>query len=105
MSEERFASCLEKTFSLGSKTKEYILRHPEMHGELEKIDEVLKNPDEVRISVGDTMVLLFYKLYPKTKVTSKFLSVAVKSLNDEGFIITAFFTDKMKKGETIWKRS
>ncbi len=74
-----------------------------MHGELEKISETLEKPDEVRASVHDATVLLFYKLCHKTKVTSKYLLVAVKNMNEEGFIITAFFTDKMKRGTTIWK--
>jgi hypothetical protein len=30
--------------------------------------------------------------------------VVTKILNKEGFIITAFFTDKIKKGEIIWKK-
>lgn len=76
-----------------------------MQGELKKISEVLNKPDEIRTSTHDPGVLLFYKLYSTTKMTSKYLLVAVKILDEEGFIITAFFTDKMKRGVTIWRRS
>jgi len=40
--------------------------------------------------------LLYYKLYPKTPVTRKYLMVAVKVENGEGFILTSFFTDKKR---------
>jgi hypothetical protein len=30
--------------------------------------------------------------------------VAVKVENGEGLILTSFFTDKIKAGETIWKK-
>ncbi|MFQ6056766.1 MAG: hypothetical protein ACE5J3_12380 [Methanosarcinales archaeon] len=33
------------------------------------------------------------------------LQISIYSiLNKEGFIITAFYTDKIKKGETIWEK-
>ena len=50
-------------------------------------------------------VWLFYKLYAKTPVTQKFMLVVVQILNGEGFIVTAFFTDKIKKGDLIWKKN
>lgn len=77
MSEERFSSCLGKFFRLGRRTKEHILKHPEMRGELEMIGEVLEIPDEVRTSIHDASVLLFYRFYSETKVTSKYLLVAL----------------------------
>ena len=29
--------------------------------------------------------------------------VAIKLLNDDGFVITAYFTDRIKIGEEIWR--
>ena len=63
------------------------------------------DPDEVRRSIRAAEVWLFYKLYAKTPVTQKFMLVAVQILNGEGFIVTAFFTDKIKKGDLIWKKN
>ncbi|MCL5877023.1 MAG: hypothetical protein M1540_04340 [Candidatus Bathyarchaeota archaeon] len=42
-----------------------------------------------------------YKLYSKTPVTRKFMLVVVKASNEESFIVTAFYTDKVKKGDII----
>ena len=47
---------------------------------------------------------MFYRLYVNTPVTKKFLLAVVKILNEEGFIVTAFFTDRVKRGGLIWKR-
>jgi len=47
---------------------------------------------------------LFYKLYEKTPVTEKYLLVVIKTVNREGFIVTAFFTDRVKKGGVVWKK-
>ena len=55
-------------------------------------------------SKTDNDVELFYKKYSKTPVTEKYLCIIVKSLIDDSFIITAYFTDTIKKGETIWRK-
>ena len=56
-------------------------------------------------SIRSAKVYLFYKLYAETPVTQKFMLVVVEVLNGEGFIVTAFFTDKIKKGDLIWKKN
>jgi len=33
-----------------------------------------------------------------------YLCVVAKHLNNEGFIITCYFTKKIKEGEEIWKK-
>ncbi|MGC8896310.1 MAG: hypothetical protein ACP5LB_06075 [Candidatus Bathyarchaeia archaeon] len=70
---------------------------------LSKMGKVV-NPDEVRTSVHDASALLFYKLYKKTPVTEKYLTVVIKPLNREGFIVTAFFTDRVKKSDLVWRK-
>ncbi len=65
----------------------------------------LIDPDEIRASIQSSEILLFYKLYQKTPVTTKYVIVVVKTSNEEGFIVTAFYTDKIKKGDTIWRKS
>lgn len=37
-------------------------------------------------------------------MTEKYLLVVIKTLNREGFIVTAFFTDRVKKGGVMWKK-
>ena len=37
-----------------------------------------------------------------TKVGDKWLCVVVKCLADDAFIITAYLTDKLKKGTLLW---
>jgi len=82
-----------------------VLEHPEMKNQSFKIKETLVDPDEIRESVRAPSTWLFYKHYMKSPVSEKYLLVTVKVLNGEGFIVTAFFTDKVKKGELVWKRN
>lgn len=83
---------------------EHILTRAEMEGQEDRVGETLLAPDRIKKSKHDPDVLLYYKLYEKTPVTRKYLMVAVKAENGEGFILTSFFTDKIKAGETIWKK-
>lgn len=89
---------------LTSERHQHILSRIEMKNQRNKIINTLKNPSEVRRSIKDAKVWLFYKKYKGTPVTQKYMLVAVKLLNNEGFIITAFFTDTIKKGELVWKK-
>ena len=81
----------------------HILRRPEMKNQRKKIEETLKDPDAIVESKYDKTVLLYHKLYPKTPVTRKYLLVAVKILDRDAFVLTAFFTDKIKKGDIVWE--
>lgn len=73
-----------------------------MGNQYDKIMETLKNPSIIVRSKTDYDVELFYKKYSRTPVTEKYLCLVIKSLIDDSFIITAFFTDTIKKGEIIW---
>jgi len=46
----------------------------------------------------------YIKLYEQTPVTKKYLLIAVKVENGEGFTLTSFFTDKIKAGESLWEK-
>ena len=76
--------------------------HPEMSGQLEKIENTLSSPDIIVKSRTDPRVELFYRNYETTPVSEKCLCVAVKALEDSLFIITAYFTDTIKGGEVLW---
>ena len=83
---------------------EHVLRRSEMKNQRKKIAETLRNPDTIVESKYDKTVLLYHKFYPKTPVTTKYLLVAVKILDKDAFVITAFFTDKIKKGDMVWEK-
>jgi hypothetical protein len=80
----------------------HILIHPEMVGMESQIADTLKNPRLVRKSRSDDSAELFYRFYTQTAIGDKWLCIVVKySLND-AFIVTAYFTDKPKKGDDLW---
>ncbi len=85
--------------------KEHIeIDHPEMGGQIVKIKDTLLNPDIIIRSRTDLEVKLFYRHYDITPVTEKYLCVAVKISIDDLFIITAYFTDTIKRGDILWKK-
>lgn len=78
--------------------------HPEMSGQIDKIQDTLMNPDTVVKSRTDPDVELFYRHYDTTPVTEKYLCVVVKILVNDLFIITAYFTDTIKRGIISWEK-
>ncbi|MBI3392792.1 MAG: hypothetical protein HY039_06340 [Nitrospirae bacterium] len=80
------------------------LRHPEMLGQKEKVVETIADPD--MILLGDFSEVLAVRFYPETPLTRKHLIVAYKEASDEdGFVITAYFTNAPSKRRVIiWKR-
>jgi len=84
--------------------KHFVSDHPEMKGQIEKVKQTLLNPEKVVRSRTDSQVELFYRYYESTPVTNKYLCVVVKAAKNNAFIITSYFTDKVKKGEVIWPR-
>ena len=78
-------------------------RHPEVFGVIEKMVETLVSPQTIRRSTYDEAVWLFYRFFETTPVTEKYLMVAVRILNNEGFVVTSYFTDRVKIGEEIWR--
>ena len=78
--------------------------HPEMTDAIPRIAETLASPDNVIRSRTDETAELFYRYYQSTPVTSKFLCTVVKVLEDDNFIITAYYTDTIKQGERLWEK-
>ena len=73
-------------------------KHPDMQDRLHDVTDALGNPDEVRRSVQDDDVYLFYQLeYP-----GRYICVVAKRLNGEGFLLTAYPPDYIKEGEIVW---
>jgi len=82
----------------------HILEHPEMSGMDSVIEETLKNPEQVVESLSDESAHLYYRFYIGTRVGNKYLCVVVKIVNDDAFVLTAYLTNAVKKGRTLWPR-
>lgn len=77
--------------------------HPEVEGEQEKMRDVLKNP-EIVIEGATEDTRICYEFYPSTPVASKYLAVVIKVLDGEGFIITSYLTEKVRRGKILWRK-
>jgi len=80
----------------------HILEHPEMTSMEGAIEETLRDPEKVVQSVSDPSVHLYYRFYFRTIVGGKFLCVVVKMGEHGAFVLTAYLTDRVKKGERLW---
>jgi len=94
--------CFGRSVRLTDERIAHIVQHPELVGMEEEIARILQAPTEVRVSRSDNTVKLFYEYYAKTRVGGKWLCVVVKYPSPEGFVVTAYLTDRLKEGETIW---
>jgi hypothetical protein len=82
----------------------HILRHAEMRGMEPRIAETLAQPETVLESLSDEQARLYYRFYLGTRIGNKHLCVVVKELNGDAFVVTAYLTDKVKKGRVLWAR-
>ena len=80
----------------------HILEHPEMVQMEPEIEETLRAPEKVVRSVSDPSVRLYYRFYFRTVVGGKFLCVVVKMSDSGAFVLTAYLTDHVKKGDRLW---
>ena len=87
---------------LTDERRSHILEHPEMTGLEWAIDETLANPEIVSESPADETARLYYRYYVGTRVGDKFLCVVVKMEPDDAFVLTAYLTDRPKRGRLIW---
>ena len=80
----------------------HILDHPEMVDMEGRIAETLSSPEQVVESLSDAEARLYYRFYVGTRVGDKYLCVVVKVQSADAFIVTAYLTDKVKKGNLLW---
>ncbi len=77
------------------------VKHTELKFGIPEVKNTLKNPIEVRQSVTDVTILLYAQKQEKYDI----LIVAIKVLNGEGFLVTAYQTKEYKKkGELVWPK-
>ncbi len=72
------------------------IKHPVMRGKEDIVKTVLQLPDEIRQSRTDKEVFLYYKQF------DRLYCVVARHSGTEGFLITAYPTDKVKEGDVIW---
>ncbi len=75
-------------------------KHPVLRGREHEVHLALATPDEVRRSRSDPRVLLFYR-----KLGSRWMCAVVNCDAEPGFLVTAYPTDTVKIGDTVWTRS
>ena len=83
---------------------DHILDHPEMEEMLPAIEETLSHPERVVESLSDPEVNLYYRFFSETNVGDKYLCVVVKVRANDMFILTAYLTDSLKRGDILWPK-
>lgn len=74
-----------------------------MIGLEEEIGRTLAEPGTVVQSSSDDSIRLYYRWVPETLVGRKYLCVVVKTREGkDAFIVTAYLTDRVKKGAVVW---
>jgi hypothetical protein len=79
--------------------RKIVAQRPVMAARIEDVKRALSSPDEIRLSQIDEAVYLFY-----TPGEKRLVCVVARQTNGEGYLITAYPADKMKKGKTVWKK-
>ena len=87
---------------LTDERRAHILEHPEMASMEAAIEETLLDPERVVQSFSDPQAHLYYRFYFRTIVGGKFLCVVVKADGADAFVLTAYLTDRVKKGVPVW---
>lgn len=73
-----------------------------MAGMENAIVETLANPVAVVESLSDLQARLYYRFYFGTLVGDKYLCVVVKGASGDAFLLTAYLTDRIKRGKEVW---
>ncbi|MBU3978286.1 DUF4258 domain-containing protein [Patescibacteria group bacterium] len=77
------------------------LKHPSIKKHIGDVKKALANPDQIRRSKQDIRVHLYYKSIGKVYVCV----VADHIDKTQGYIITAYLTDRIKEGEQIYVKN
>jgi hypothetical protein len=102
---QKLTDYLNRGVRFTEERKRHILEnHPELKNHMEKISEVILDPEMVVTSKLDSSIELYYRYYTNTNVGNKYLCAIVKVLENDFFIVTVYFTDKIKEGKLIWEK-
>jgi hypothetical protein len=75
-------------------------KHPVLSDREQDVAQALADPDEIRQSRKDPNVYLFYR-----GGSPRWLCAVARRAQGSGFLITAYPTDAIKAGVTVWTRS
>ena len=75
--------------------------HPELADAKRLIEETLGAPETIVESVSDARVNLYYRYYYATVVGDKHVCMVVHTA-PKPFVLTAYLTDRVKKGTIVW---
>jgi hypothetical protein len=100
---EVFTDYKGRAIRLTNERWDHILEHPEMIEQRERLMETLSAPALVISTTKDDAIHTYHRFYEVTPVTSKYLIVAVKIMEDDAFVVTAFYSSRQKKGKIIWQ--
>ena len=89
---------------LTEERRQHILAHAEMSGMESAMVETLRDPQLVIRSLTDETAALNYRYYLRTLVGGKWMCVVVKYSESDAFVLTAYLTDKPKRGEVLWRK-
>ena len=73
-----------------------------MEGLEAAIEETLARPEWVIESMSDPAARLYYREYVNTRVGAKLLCVVVKVRGNDYFVVTAYLTNRVKRGQQLW---
>ncbi len=82
----------------------HIVEHPEMAGLEQAIGDTQWTPSVVIQSLSDPASALHYRFYLGTRVGDKWLCVVVKYSALDTFVLTAYLTDKARRGIQLWPK-
>jgi len=100
-----FQDIRRRKIRLTSERREHLeTAHPEMEGQIDRIRLTLLEPEWIIQSQTDERSELFYRYYLSGPVGDKYLCVVVKVNGPDLFVLTAYFTDTVKKGEILWEK-
>jgi hypothetical protein len=103
LDDQVYTDVLDEEIVLTQQVRAVILsKHPEVADFIDQIHQVLREPDEIRQSIRDDRVVLYYR-YEAKVLDGKWLVVVVKQI-DRNYVSTVYATDKVKSGEIIWTK-
>ena len=103
MAVKRFRDYEGRSIRLTAERWAHIQDHPEMAGMRGAIKETLAAPEVVVRSTVDSKAHLYHRWYFGTQVGEKYLCVVVKVQERDAFVLTAYLTEKIRRGDVIWR--
>lgn len=79
-----------------------IETHPEVKGMVKELEITVQDPDLIKKSLFSEDIVLFYR-HSKHIFEGKHMCVVIRF--DNNSIITAYITDRIKRGDVVWKKS